>query len=38
MSSGSATRAELMRVARGLFAERGYAGVGTEEVVRAAGV
>src|SRR5215217_191285 len=33
-----ATRAELVGAARGLFAERGYAGVGTEEVVRAAGV
>jgi AcrR family transcriptional regulator len=33
MSSGAATRAELMHVARALFAERGYAGVGTEEIV-----
>ena len=33
-----ATRAELVAVARRLFAERGYAGVGTEEIVRAAGV
>jgi AcrR family transcriptional regulator len=33
-----ATRAELIRVARGLFAERGYAGVGTEEIVRTADV
>src|SRR5215216_1439141 len=33
-----ATRAELMRVARDLFAERGYAGVGTEEIVRRAKV
>ena len=33
-----ATRGALVAAARGLFAERGYAGVGTEEVVRAAGV
>lgn len=33
-----ATRAALIGVARALFAERGYAGVGTEEIVRAAGV
>src|SRR5215218_11224528 len=33
-----ATRAELISVARRLFAERGYAGIGTEEIVRAAGV
>jgi AcrR family transcriptional regulator len=33
-----ATRAELIRVATELFAERGYAGVGTEEIVRRAGV
>jgi AcrR family transcriptional regulator len=32
------TRAALVKAARGLFAERGYAGVGTEEIVRAAGV
>jgi AcrR family transcriptional regulator len=32
------TRAALIASARGLFAERGYAGVGTEEIVRAAGV
>lgn len=32
------TRAALMGAARGLFAERGYASVSTEEVVRAAGV
>ena len=38
MSSGAATRAELMRVARALFAERGYAGVGTEEIVARANV
>jgi len=35
---GDATRAALLRTARALFAERGYAGVGTEEVVRRAGV
>src|SRR5690349_7410487 len=33
-----ATRAALLGAARGLFADRGYAGVGTEEIVRAAGV
>ena len=33
-----ATRAALMATARSLFAERGYAGVGTEELVRASGV
>jgi AcrR family transcriptional regulator len=33
-----ATRAALIGAARSLFAERGYAGVGTEEIVRAAGV
>jgi AcrR family transcriptional regulator len=33
-----ATRGELVAAARRLFAERGYAGVGTEEIVRAAGV
>jgi AcrR family transcriptional regulator len=32
------TRAALLAAARPLFAERGYAGVGTEEIVRAAGV
>jgi AcrR family transcriptional regulator len=34
----AATRAELLRVARELFAVRGYADVGTEEIVRAAHV
>jgi len=33
-----ATRESLIGAARGLFAERGYAEVGTEEIVRAAGV
>ena len=33
-----ATREALIEAARSLFAERGYAGVGTEEIVRAAGV
>jgi AcrR family transcriptional regulator len=33
-----ATRSDLIAAARGLFAERGYAAVGTEEIVRAAGV
>lgn len=32
------TRAALVAAARPLFAERGYAGVGTEEIARAAGV
>jgi AcrR family transcriptional regulator len=33
-----ATRSALVEAARALFAERGYAEVGTEEIVRAAGV
>jgi AcrR family transcriptional regulator len=33
-----ATRQRLVAAARELFAERGYAGVGTEEIVHAAGV
>jgi AcrR family transcriptional regulator len=33
-----ATRATLLAVARTLFAARGYAGVGTEQIVRAAGL
>lgn len=33
-----ATRGALIEAARALFAERGYDGVGTEEIVRAAGV
>jgi len=33
-----ATRAKLLRAARTLFARRGYATVGTEEIVRRAGV
>lgn len=33
-----ATRAALISAARSLFAERGYVGVGTEEIVRAAGL
>jgi AcrR family transcriptional regulator len=35
---GEATRDALLTAARVLFAEHGYAGVGTEEVVRRAGV
>jgi AcrR family transcriptional regulator len=35
---GAATRAALLGVGRELFAERGYAGVGTEEIVARAGV
>src|SRR5918911_333409 len=38
VGQGEATRAQLVRAARGLFAARGYANVGTEEIVRAAGV
>src|SRR3954468_20577204 len=34
----AATRAAMIAAARELFAERGYAAVGTEEIVRAAGV
>lgn len=37
-AQSEATRAALIETARRLFAERGYAGVGTEEIVRAAGV
>jgi AcrR family transcriptional regulator len=33
-----ATREKLVSAARALFAERGYAAVGTEEIVRAAGL
>jgi AcrR family transcriptional regulator len=33
-----ATRQRLVAAARALFAERGYVGVGTEQIVRAAGV
>lgn len=33
-----ATRQRLIAAARSLFAERGYAGVGTEQIVQAAGV
>src|SRR5258705_2730920 len=38
VEQSEATRAALVAAARPLFAERGYAGVGTEEIVRAAGV
>jgi AcrR family transcriptional regulator len=38
MSRGESTRADLLAAARELFAERGYAGVGTEEIVARAGV
>lgn len=37
-AQSEATRARLLGEARTLFAERGYAHVGTEEIVRAAGV
>src|SRR6516164_3359363 len=33
-----ATRTALLATARAMFAERGYAAVGTEEIVRSAGV
>src|SRR5215813_2570729 len=33
-----ATRAKLLKAGRRLFEKHGYAGVGTEEIVRAAGV
>ena len=38
MSRGDATRDALVGAARALFAERGYAAVGTEEIVARAGV
>ena len=38
MSRSTDTRAELIRVARELFADGGYAGVGTEEIVARANV
>jgi AcrR family transcriptional regulator len=38
VDQSEATRAALIAAARPLFAERGFAGVGTEEIVRAAGV
>jgi AcrR family transcriptional regulator len=37
-AQSEATRAKLVKVARKLFAKKGYAGVGTEEVVKKAGV
>ncbi len=37
-AQSAATRERLLGAARRLFAERGYAAVGTEEIVRAAGV
>jgi AcrR family transcriptional regulator len=37
-AQGEATRAQLIATARALFGERGYAAVGTEEIVRSAGV
>jgi AcrR family transcriptional regulator len=37
-AQSEATQTTLIATARGLFAERGYAAVGTEEIVRAAGV
>ena len=38
MSQSAATRAQLLAVGRGLFAERGFAGTSTEEIVLQAGV
>jgi AcrR family transcriptional regulator len=37
-AQSAATRAKLLKVARRLFAKRGYSAVGTEEVVKRAGV
>src|ERR1700704_3641957 len=37
-SRSALTRAKLIRAARSLFARKGYAAVGTEEIVRRAGV
>src|SRR3989440_10061763 len=37
-AQSEATRSTLIATARELFAQRGYAAVGTEEIVRAAGV
>jgi AcrR family transcriptional regulator len=37
-AQSEATRTRLLAAARALFAEHGYAGVGTEEIVREAGV
>lgn len=37
-SRSASTRAKLIRAARWLFARKGYAAVGTEEIVRRAGV
>lgn len=37
-AQSQATRAKLVKVARRLFAKKGYAAVGTEEVVKKAGV
>ena len=34
----ASTRAKLIKAARALFARHGYAGVGTEQIVRRAGV
>src|SRR5690242_636947 len=38
LERSQATRARLLQAARELFAQRGYAHVGTEQIVRAAGV
>ena len=38
LQRSEATRGALVDAARGLFAEHGYAGIGTEEIVKRAGV
>ena len=38
IEQGESTREHLVKTARGFFAERGYGGTSTEEIVRSAGV